>query len=101
MFFAFHWILQKAHYFVMFFVRMDEPETNSVTFSSPFRVFAPPAPHPPAAALPMGRSPVGRIFSPEAAKKHRVFHTFTENPALLAPLTRPNTNPEEYRQNQT
>jgi len=49
----------------------------------------------------MGRSPVGRIFSPEAAKKHRVFHTFTENPALLAPLTRPNTNPEEYRQNQT
>ena len=32
MFFAFHWILQKAHYFVMFFVRMDEPETNSTFF---------------------------------------------------------------------
>jgi len=96
MFFAFHWILQKAHYFVMFFVRMDEPETNSMTFPPPFRVFAPPAPYPPAAAIPMGRSPVGRIFSPETAKKHRVFHTFTENPALLAPLTRPNTNPEEY-----
>lgn len=25
----------------MFFVRMDEPETNSMTFPPPFRVFAP------------------------------------------------------------
>ena len=73
MFFAFHWILQKAHYFVMFFVRMDEPETNSMTFPPPFRVFV------------LGRCAPSRMGkSPRNGKKAPGFPQFRRKPGTLA-----------------
>lgn len=85
----------------MFFVRMDEPETNSMTFAPPFRVFAPRRRTHRQPPFQWDAALLGEYSLLKQQKKHRVFHTFTENPALLAPLTRPNTDPEEYRQNQT